>query len=216
MIYLISDPHGGENARGIEWYLEVGTNSDLLIILGDLGLQFTNTKENQEFTRWFLSIDKPIAVVDGNHENYSFLHSFPDDTWCGGSVHRLSDHIVHLKRGNIYSINGQTFLVMGGCKSSEKWKEMGLWYDGEEPTEAELSLAYKNLSQHNHTVDYVLTHKYDNYQEQEATVPLTLEGLTLYIDSNVTFKHWYSGHWHYTKKIDNCHTVVYDEPIVIP
>jgi len=42
-----------------------------------------------------------------------------------------------LKRGNIYEINGNTFFVMGGCKSSAKWKEMGLWFDGEEPTEEE-------------------------------------------------------------------------------
>lgn len=218
MIYLISDPHGGENTRGIERYLEVCTDSDLLIILGDLGLKFQDNEENRRFTKWFLSIDKPIAVVDGNHENYAFINSFPNDTWCGGNVHRLSDTIVHLKRGNIYCINGKTFFVMGGCKSSAKWKEMGLWYEGEEPTEAELSLAYMNLSKYNNTVDYVLTHKYADYKEQGYAnyPPLTLEGLTMHIDSNIKFKHWYSGHWHNTKIIDDCHTVVYDEPIAIP
>ena len=131
MIYLISDPHGGENMRGLERYLEVCTDSDLLIILGDLGVRFEDTEENRQFTEWFLSLDKPIAVVEGNHENHPFINAFPEDTWCGGEVHRLSDTIVHLKRGNIYTIGEKTFFVMGGCKSSAKWKEMGLWFDGE-------------------------------------------------------------------------------------
>lgn len=214
MIYLISDCHGGENILGIERYLELCTDSDLLIILGDVGLSFGNTEENQYFTNWFLSLNKPIAFIDGNHENHSFIDSFPSDIWCGGDVHRLSDTIVHLKRGNIYTIGGKTFFVMGGCKSSAKWKEMGLWYEGEEPTSAELSLAYKNLNKINNNVDYVLTHKYADCRNDEFDT-LTLEELTRHIDKNVTFKHWYSGHWHYTKFIDNRHTVVYDKPIKI-
>lgn len=217
MIYLISDCHGGENMSGIKRYLELCTDSDLLIILGDVGLWFGNTEENQRFTNWFLSLNKPIAFIDGNHENHSFINSFPSDIWCGGEVHRLSDTIVHLKRGNIYCINGKTFFVMGGCKSSSKWKEMGLWYEGEEPTEDELSLAYENLTKHNNTVDYVLTHKYFDYKNAQSCdfLPLTLDGLTKYIDENVTFRHWYSGHWHSTRFIDDCHTVIYDEPIKV-
>lgn len=218
MIYLISDPHGGESMKGLLQYLEISTDADLLIILGDLGVRFEETDENRDFTEWFLSLDKQIAVVEGNHENHPFINSFPRDIWCGGEVHRLSDSIVHLKRGTIYEIDGKTFFVMGGCKSSAKWKEMGLWFEGEEPTEEELSLAYDNLSKYNNKVDYVLTHKYVNYKEAEKDKypSLSLEGLTKYIDENVTFSHWYSGHWHINKIIDGVHTIVYDEPIPIP
>ena len=218
MIYLISDPHGGESMKGLQSYLEICTDSDLLIILGDLGVMFEDTEENRSFTEWFLSLDKQIAVVEGNHENHSFINSFPSDIWCGGEVHRLSDTIVHLKRGNIYNIEEKTFFVMGGCKSSAKWKEMGLWFDGEEPTEEELSLSYSNLSKYDNKVDYVLTHKYVNYKdaENDKYQPLSLEGLTKYIDENVTFSHWYSGHWHINKIIDAKHTIVYDEPVPLP
>lgn len=217
MIYLISDPHGGEVMRGLERYLEVCTDSDLLIILGDLGIRFEDTEQNRQFTEWFLSLDKHIAVVEGNHENHAFLNSFPSDTWCGGEVNRLSDTIVRLKRGNVYTVAGKTFFVMGGCKSSAKWKEMGLWFDGEEPTEEELSQAYKNLAEHNNAVDYVLTHKYVDYKgkEPDAFPRLSLEGLTKYIDEAVDFRHWYSGHWHHTQYIDGRHTVVYDELLPI-
>ena len=215
MIYLISDPHGGESMPGLERYLKMCTDDDLLIILGDLGIRFEDTEENRKFTEWFLSLNKQIALVEGNHENHGFINSFPDDTWCGAPVHRLSDTVVHLKRGNIYNIGGKTFFVMGGCKSSAKWKQMGLWFDGEEPDEAELSLAYQNLKACGNQVDYILTHKYVDYRQTQELAPLTLEGLTKYIDENVTFVHWYSGHWHKTKKLDGSHTVVYDEPIKI-
>ena len=215
MIYLISDPHGGESMKGLERFLEIGTDSDLLIILGDLGIKFEDTKENEAFTEWFLGLNMQIAIVEGNHENHAYLNAFPTDIWCGGEVNRISDTIVRLKRGNIYHIEGNTFWVMGGCKSSAKWKEMGLWFDGEEPTEEELSLGYSSLSKYNHKIDYVLTHKYANYKDIEDNKysQLSLEGLTKYIDENVVFSHWYSGHWHINKRIDARHTIVYDEPI---
>ena len=213
MIYLISDCHGGENTAGIEQYLQNSAESDLLIILGDVGLNFGSSEKNRAFTKWFLSLDRSIAFIDGNHENHAFLSSFPDDIWCGGEVHRLSDRIVHLKRGNIYTIGDKTFFVMGGCKSSEKWKEMGLWYEGEEPTPEELSTAYENLNKFDNKVDYVLTHKYECQKSKSEA--LTLEGLMEYIDKNIAFGHWYSGHWHRTEFIDDSHTVAYDEPIKI-
>lgn len=217
MIYFISDPHGGENMQGFERYLEVCTDSDLLIILGDLCLSFEKTEENRKFTEWFLALKKNIAVVDGNHENNEFLQSFPNDTWYGGEVHRLSDTIVHLKRGNIYQINGKSFFVMGGCKSSDRWKKLGLWYEGEEPSDAEISFAYDKLAQYRNKIDYVLTHIYCDYKNVEANFypALSLEGLTKYIDERVSFRHWYSGHHHYTQFIDDRHTVIYDEPIVL-
>lgn len=214
MIYLISDLHGGEKMNGIRRALELCNPEDLLMILGDVGLKFQDTEENRKFTEWFLSLKQPIAIVEGNHENHPYLNSFPKEEWCGGVVRRISESMVLLQRGNIYTIQGKTFFAMGGCKSSPKWKEAGLWFDGEEPTQEELSLAYRNLEKYNHRVDYILTHKYLNYAEQEPA-PMTLEGLTKYIDQKVIFTHWYSGHWHKTKQIDPLHTVVCEEPFII-
>ena len=216
MIYLLSDIHGGESIDGLNEYLSFCTDSDLLIILGDIGMNFDMSEENKAFTEWFLSLKTPIAFIDGNHENHPYINSFPNDIWCGGEVHRLSDYIVHLKRGNIYIINDKSFFVMGGCKSSGYWKELGLWYDGEEPNEAELTLAYNNLQKLNNNVDFVLTHKYENYKKSDIKYsPFSLEGLIKKIDEDTTFTHWYSGHWHNTEFIDKKHTIVYDKPIKI-
>ena len=118
MIYFVSDLHGDINFKGLNEYLEKAGDDDLLIILGDMELCFQDTAENKYFTEKFLSANKNIAFLDGNHENYDYIKSFPEDEWMGGCVHRLSHNIVHLKRGNTYTIEGKTFFVFGGCKST--------------------------------------------------------------------------------------------------
>jgi len=120
-----------------------------------------------------------------------------------------------MMRGYVFNIEGNTFLAMGGCKSSQKWKDWGLWWEQELPTEEEIKRAYTNLEKHSKSVDYILTHKY-HYDPSYADAPsFTLEGFTHYVYTNVSYKHWYSGHWHRTEFIDDSHTVAYDEPIKI-
>ena len=210
MIYFTSDLHGEWNFKGFQEYLSKAGKDDLLIILGDVGLSFEKTEENREFTEKFLATDKNIAIVDGNHENFDFLNSFPEDDWNGGKVKRLTPSIVLLQRGEIYTIEGKTFFTFGGCKSSEKWKEMGLWFDGENPSPEEISLAYKSLERYGNKVDFVLTHKYE--PDMHGDDPMTLEGLKDYIDENVKFGHWYAGHWHKPIIYDELHSIVYDDP----
>jgi len=214
MIYFTSDLHGEKDFRGFREYLDKATADDILIILGDIGLAFEKSDENREFTEFFLSAKKKIAFLDGNHENFGFLNSFPEEAWKGGTVRRLTENIVLLQRGNVYNIDGKTFFTFGGCKSSAKWKEMGLWYFGEEATEEELSLGYENLKAHGYSLDYILTHKY------EATPGETgffgdLEKLIQFIDKNVSFKKWYAGHYHLNERRDDKHVYVYDELIEI-
>lgn len=210
MIYFISDLHGEKKFPGFLEYLENAKEEDLLIILGDVCLDFENTDENREFTEFFLSANKNIAIVDGNHENFKFLKSFPEEDYNGGKVHRLTKKIVHLKRGNVFTLEGQSFFVFGGCKSSPRWKQMGLWHEGDEPYDDELRTAYYNLEKYNHQIDYILTHKYEE-TPGKGTVSTELQKLTQYIDENVRFKRWYAGHWHSNENIDELHALVYDK-----
>ncbi len=215
MIYLISDPHGGESTLGIERFFERSRENDLLIILGDLSLYFDKSENNMRFSDEFLKIKRNIAFVDGNHENFDHLYSFKTESWCGGEVHRLSDTIVHLKRGHIFEIDGKSFFVFGGCKSSAKWKPLGLWYPEEEATEAEIQLAYDNLQNHGNKVDYVLTHKYKKNKTCGFNPAVPFEKLCEFVDTTVEFKHWYAGHCHENYCYDEKHTIVYDDPSIL-
>ena len=215
MIWLLSDAHGGEATAGIQQYLQTAPAGDLLIMLGDVGLNFADTEKNREFDRMLLGAKKPIAFLDGNHENFPYINSFPEEPWMGGKVHRLTDCLVHLMRGNIYTIEGKTFFVFGGCKSSPKWKEMGLWYPGDEPEEAEITLARRNLAAHQNRVDYILTHKYEQTPARGTCCP-ALQELTEYLEANITYRHWYAGHWHTNQTVDEKHSFVFDPPVFLP
>ena len=214
MIWLLSDSHGGEAVSGIQQYLENAKPEDLLILLGDVGLKFADTEENRAFDRLLLSAAKNIAFLDGNHENFAYINSFPEEDWQGGRIHRLTEHLVHLMRGNIYTIEGKTFFVFGGCKSSPRWKEMGLWYPGDEPTPEEIDLAHKNLAACNYQVDYILTHKYEE-TPPKGTLCKDLQELTQWLEANVRYKHWYCGHWHKNHRMDDTHSVVFDPPVFL-
>ena len=207
MICFLSDQHGGEKLGELQKYLDTGKDDDLLIILGDVGLKFRDTEENRAFDELLLSSKKKIAFLDGNHENFNYIYSFPEEEWCGGRVHRLTENIVHLERGYVYEIDGKSFFVFGGCRSSAKWKDLGLWQPEEAPTEEELSRAYSNLQKYGHKVDYVLTHK---YEEGKGTRTEELLTLCKFIDEKVDFKHFYAGHWHTSKRVDEKHSFIYD------
>ncbi|MGM9641976.1 MAG: hypothetical protein ACI3XI_02070 [Eubacteriales bacterium] len=205
MIYFISDLHGEPSEAFCE-YVENARQEDTLIILGDIGLAFWNTDENREFTEWFRSLSCNIAFIDGNHENFDYLYSFPEEDWHGGRVHRISPTAVHLMRGYVFEIEGMTFFTMGGCLSSHKWFERGWRWEAEEPSEGEIARGYDSLVACGNKVDYVLTHKYRI--EDENAARLSFDGLINFIEREVSFTHWYSGHWHKYKRLDERHTVI--------
>ena len=211
MIYLLSDLHG-VLFEGLKKYEAIRKDGDLLIILGDVGLDFPEREDYREFTEKFLSLPYPIAFIDGNHENFNFLNSFPEEDFCGGRVHRLTENIVHLQRGYIFTMEGKSLFVMGGSKSSKRWWDAGLASPLDDPSEEEISRAYESLKANGSRVDYILTHK---YKREDGKDTLSLAGLIEYIDKNVDFKKWYSGHWHCTAKVDEKHFFVFDDPMIL-
>ena len=210
MIYLLSDLHGELDFEVFNQYLEEDHSKDLLIVLGDTCLEMDDMEGNEEFTQRLLASRWPIALVDGNHENFDFLYSFPVEDWMGGKVHRMTEQVVHLMRGHVFELEGQSFLVFGGCRSSDAWKSHGKWYPQEEATEEEYALAYDNLKRYGHRVDFVLSHKYSLNTEDPYLVQGLFE-LTQYIDRNVAFRCWYSGHGHQNMVLDEKHRMVYDQ-----
>ncbi len=212
MIKFISDNHAFDFIGELMTY-SPESEDDLLIILGDTCLKLADIEKYNEFDKWLLSREYNIAIVEGNHENYEYLDSLPEEIWCGGKVNRITNNIVRLRRGEIYCIEGSTFFTFGGCDSSEKWKSKGLWHEGDIPTAVQLDNAYENLKKANYKVDYILTHKYFCNQ---CYVPMgenehSLFMLNRFIDNNVSFKRWLSGHRHEDRNIDAKHTVIFNK-----
>lgn len=236
MIRITGDTHGeisrfteacmpGEN----QW-----TNSDILIICGDFGFIFGTTQEKIETENRLLDIlaKKPyqIAWCSGNHENFDHLRKYPIQTWNGGKVQFIRPNIIHLMRGQIYSIENKVFFTMGGGYSMDKEWRTGSkehaeksWWAEEMPSENEYTEARRNLSlQLAHgNIDYVITHTapadvirmFRHYPEPSEAELQNFLSDVYRLTSAGGLKKWYFGHLHDDRtlgKFTCCYYQVHD------
>lgn len=166
------------------------TREDIVIICGDFGGIWYQEdsvyikRENMELD--FLE-SRPFTTVfvDGNHEHFDRLNSFPVKEWNGGLVHEIRPHVLHLMRGEVYAIEDKKFFAFGGASSHDisdgildgnypNWKEKakeldkqgkymyrikGLsWWPQELPSEEEMQNGINNLKKHDNKVDFIITH----------------------------------------------------------
>ena len=204
------------------------TEKDYLIILGDFGgvwyyPESRFYKQDVYLQKWLSNQPWTTLFVDGNHENHDLLNQYPIEEWNGGNVHHIvKDKTIHLMRGQIFNIDGQTIFTMGGAQSHdiEIRQEWINWWRAELPSFQEYETAINNLEKNNWKVDYVLTHccsssgakelLQESYNSaDESLLEAFFEGLT----KNLIYDRWYCGHYHMNKNISNNTTVLYHKII---
>lgn len=223
MIFITGDTHRTSSMDKIKAYNFIEgqnlTKKDYLIVLGDFGFIWNNDEEEMFWRNWFKRQPFTTLFIDGNHENFDLLKKFPTTTWNGGKVSFINDSIIHLKRGQVFTIDGYTFFTFGGAMSIDKHRrtEGVSWWKQEIPSIKEYKEGLKNLDKHNFTVDYVLTHTC-------PTCISTLLGFTKFKDpaqgildqflDMITFKKWLFGHFHIDKIMNHGDFIaVYDQVI---
>lgn len=218
MIYITGDTHGSIDIRKLnKRYFDDSTltKNDFLIICGDFGLVWDNSPEEQFWLNWLNEKNYTTLFIDGNHENHSLLNSYPVEIWNGGKIHKIRDSVFHLMRGQVFTINNHTFFTMGGAASVDKnWRTPGIsWWPEEMPNEGEYTEAIQNLRTYNHEVDYIITHTAPtsivNQLIPEIKPPDRLTDFLEDIKKSVKYKHWYFGHFHDDRDIDEKHTLLY-------
>ena len=156
--------------------------------------------------------------IDGNHENFVHLKKFRKKEWNGGTVSFLTEHCIWLRRGQIYTIDGSTFLTIGGADSIDKaWRTPLIsWWKDEAITRRDINTAKKNLALHGNKVDYILTHcaptfihhiiaRQEKYNDNHhgCKPDSKNEALLQEIDEATDFKKWYFGHYHIDRTFEN-------------
>jgi len=238
MIFLLGDTHGDVGKifnsivkiqRDISQKL---TEDDYIIILGDFGMKSKLKKEKPSTTYKELLLNefKPkILFIDGNHENFEYINSLETKEMFGGTVGIFEKNVFHLKRGEIYEIEGISFFCMGGALSLDRAQRiLGVDYFHEEiPNYQEMDNAIGNLNKVGRKVDFVLTHTAPtiitikvlkelnigiNSKVEDNTEPLLNE-----IDKilNLNFNHWFFGHFHIDTTIYEKYTCVWKKYIKI-
>ena len=110
--YITGDVHGNIDCRKFDSPYFPAAEGDYVIICGDFGAVWDGTEEEQKLLDWYN--DKPWTTLfcDGNHENFDLLSKYPVEEWNGGKVHRIRPKVLHLMRGQVFTIEGKTFFVM--------------------------------------------------------------------------------------------------------
>ncbi len=224
MIYITGDLHGTHDIHKLSTSVfsqqKAMTRSDYVIICGDFGLVWNNDKEDLWWRRWLN--DKPWTTlwIDGNHENFDLLEQFPLEEWNGGRVHRITDNILHLCRGSVFTLEGKKFFAFGGAESHDKeYRTYGrsMWKQ-ELPSAEEMETGRRALAAAGWQVDVVLSHSLPQriqgelYEEQFYPANC----LTEYFDEiseRLDYRLWFSGHYHTSRQYDDRHFLIYNDII---
>lgn len=215
MVYVIGDRHGEEDGFSEEklpgqagW-----TEADTVIVTGDFGFVMRGEKNNLAERNKLDALEKKpytIAFCDGNHEGFPYLETYPEEIRFGAPVRRIRKNVFWLQRGYVYTIEGKTFFVMGGAYSMDReWRLRyqqicgeRIWFPEELPSPDEYLRAIRVLKEHQHRVDYIITHtaprtiipriigRYPDDHDRELT------GFLDWVYHEVMFTRWYFGHFH--------------------
>lgn len=217
MIYITGDTHG-DRVRFIENNMGDASwgEEDTLIICGDFGFVFLNDECEKEILDFLEKKPYTICFCDGNHENFPALFSYPEEEWCGGSVHRIRKNVLHLKRGQVFTIQNKKIFTMGGAYSIDRYmRKLGFSYWNEEiPSDCDYKTATENLKKNQNSVDIIITHtapreiiRRMGFEPDMHDIELT--GFLEWLMYEVKFDRWFFGHWHKDTKIDGKFTAVY-------
>ncbi len=222
-IFVTGDTHQGLDIRKLNTdnfpIQRELTKDDYLIICGDFGMIWNNGKEEIYWRKWLNTKNFTTLWIDGNHENFDLIEQFPVSEWKGGKVQFIDKSIIHLMRGQVYTINGYKFFTMGGATSVDKqFRKEGLsWWKQEQPSYEEYNIALDNLNKNNWQVDYVITHTASNIMMKEMCYMKEDSQLNKFFDrleDELDFKHWYFGHFHDDIVFEK-HTLLYNKVIEI-
>lgn len=191
---------------------------DYVVIAGDFGLVWDNKNDEVYWRKWLARKNFTTLFIDGNHENFNMLNSYPVEKWNGGSIHRISDSILHLMRGQVYTIRGYKFFTFGGAQSHDKEyrKETVNWWSEEMPSTEEYQEGIKNLQQHNWEVDFVITHMCPTstlrYMNESIMTGIKEDELSEYLEQiqrRLRYKRWFFGHFHRDMELPNEQRLIY-------
>ena len=220
MVYITGDMHG-DPACLRERRLHRLKKGDIPLICGDFGYIWNGGDAEQKWLEKWGAQRFTVAFIDGVHENFDRLESYPPEDWHGGRARHITGDLWHLLRGEIYELEGKRFFCMGGGEEPEREmrRAANTWWEREMPTEQEMQTALANLAAADNRVDFILTHEPSaKAGGQLITRTRELNGVHLFLstlEDTVTFSHWYFGALHLDKAVSRNHTAVFRQVIPV-
>ena len=218
MIYITGDKHR-RFGRLMEFCeLAEPIREDVLIILGDAGINYFGTEKDVALKRQLSELPIALFCVHGNHEmRPETIANYQEMQWRGGTVYAEPEFpsLLFAKDGEVYEFAGRRCIVIGGAYSVDKPFRLanGLeWWANEQPSEETKQKVERRLNQENWKIDVVLSHtspqKYIPREKflagvEQSTVDYSTEVWLDSIEERLIYDRWYCGHYHTRKVIDN-------------
>jgi hypothetical protein len=142
LIGVLGDTHGD-----MEHLLTVSETMwrrgvSVLLVLGDFGFLWPGRNWNidlDKLSRRLAARDQILYFVDGNHELFPALYSFPVSE---DGLRRLRRNIIHIPRGYRTTLHsGRTLAALGGANSVDAGSRLvgSSWWPGESITDEDLA-----------------------------------------------------------------------------
>ena len=243
MIYITGDIHGEFWRCNDSYFPEQDEmkKDDFLVICGDFGGIWDQAEGISEkgWIDWLENRSFTTLFIDGNHENFDRLYNYPVEEWHGGKVHKISSSVIHLMRGQIFTLENMRIFTFGGAASHDisggileqddpdlTTKEIGLrregkswrinhisWWKQELPTDDEMQEGMNNLAACDNKVDIIVTHCCpSSVQALLSDDKYSTNTLTDYLEQihqTIEYKKWYFGHYHRNKNMSDKDILVY-------
>lgn len=210
-VYLHGDCHA--DFRWLKFFCETNetTSSDLMIILGDAGINYWNSIKDYDLKEKLLELPITLLCIHGNHEERPFnIFSYYETEMFGGTVYVEQDfpNILFAKDGENYKINNHRYLILGGAYSIDKYYRLTYghrWYASEQPNQEIKNYVAKQLVQYNYKFDIVLSHtaplKYEPVEMflpgvDQSRVDKSTEEWLDDIENMIEYNQWYFGHYY--------------------
>ncbi len=229
MIYLTGDTHGRFD-RIFTFCEERNTSrDDILIILGDAGINYHLGSRADRLKDSLKTLPITLLCIHGNHEQRPFsIDSYRERDWHGGKVYVEPQYpfLLFAKDGEIYDLDGKKAVAIGGAYSVDKFYRLIrhiAWYDNEQPSPEIKAYVESQLEKDGWQVDYVLSHTVPlKYEPVEVFLPMidqsevdkSTEIWLGEIEEKLSYRRWYSGHYHTSKAIDRLRILFEDYAVL--
>lgn len=211
MIYVTGDTHGDFHRIHRFCMRKQTTIDDILIILGDAGINYYQDHRAQSLKRDLSTLPITLFCIHGNHEaRPETIDTYQTKEWNDGIVfyEKAYPNILFAKDGEVFQLGGKSVCVCGGAYSVDKDYRLARgynWWKDEQPSKEIKNRVEQQLETHHWKIDVMLTHtcpeKYEPVEVflsciDQSTVDKTTEEWLDYLEDRLNYFVWYAGHYH--------------------
>jgi hypothetical protein len=132
---------------------------DFLVSLGGSGVFAPRTPRGRNAQLILKTLPCSVLFLDGADDDYDRIADYPEFPWNGGMTNDVWRGLTRLCRGQVFTMWGKTFAVMGGAATPGR-DDVGkywTWWPDQDPSERDIDRAVSNLEKHGNRVDWVFT-----------------------------------------------------------